>query len=100
MSNLAPTKRDVPVNSLPSRTGIGQWFRPYVTSTVGSKMLVAVTGLMLTGFLIAHMIGNLKIFAGPQAINDYAAFLKDLGPLLWVARIGLLTVFILHIYLA
>lgn len=100
MSNLAPTKREVPVNSLPSRTGLAAWFRPYVTSTVGSKMLVAVTGLLLTGFVIAHMIGNLKVFAGPDAINDYAAFLKSLGPLLWVARIGLLTVFVLHLFLA
>ncbi|MBX9677651.1 MAG: succinate dehydrogenase cytochrome b subunit [Gemmataceae bacterium] len=100
MSNLAPTKREVPVNSLASRTGLAAWFRPYVTSTVGSKMLVAVTGLMLTGFVLAHMIGNLKIFAGRTALNDYAAFLKSLGPLLWVARIGLLVVFALHIYLA
>jgi succinate dehydrogenase / fumarate reductase cytochrome b subunit len=100
MSNLAPTKREVPVNSLPSRTGLAAWFRPYVGSTVGTKMLVAVTGLMLTGFVIAHMIGNLKVFAGRTAINDYAAFLKSLGPLLWVARIGLLVVFLLHIFLA
>jgi succinate dehydrogenase / fumarate reductase cytochrome b subunit len=46
------------------------------------------------------LLGNLQLFAGQDAINSYAKFLKDLGPLLWIARIGLLTIFVLHIVLA
>lgn len=64
-------------------------------------MLVAITGLALSVFLVFHMIGNLKMFSGPESVNRYAHFLKhDLGALLWVARGGLLLLFILHLYLA
>ena len=58
---------------------------------------------MLTGFVIVHLIGNLQVlpaFGGRDAINAYAKFLKDQGPLLWIARGGLLTVFVLHIFFA
>ena len=74
------------------------WARTYLSSTVGAKVLVAITGLSLTLFVLFHMLGNLKIFFGPESINDYAHFLKhSLGAYLWIARIGLLTVFVLHI---
>lgn len=69
-------------------------------STIGAKAAVAVTGLFLVLFLIAHLVGNLLIFKGPDAINAYAKFLKDQGPLLWVARIGLLSIFVVHVALA
>jgi succinate dehydrogenase / fumarate reductase cytochrome b subunit len=71
---------------------------PALTS-VGTKMLIAVTGIALILFVLAHMIGNLQIFAGQVSLNVYAAKLKSLGPLLWIARIGLLCVFTLHICL-
>ena len=100
MSSLAPTKRDHPTNSLPSRTGLAAWFQPYLTSTVGQKVLVAVTGSMLIGFVVAHMLGNLQVFAGRDKLNEYAKTLKSFGPLLWVMRGGLLTVFLVHILLA
>jgi succinate dehydrogenase cytochrome b subunit len=100
MSSAAPTKRLYPTNTLPSRKGVTDWLRPFVTSSVGMKATTAVTGLLLTGFVIIHLIGNLKLFAGRDAINGYARFLKDQGPLLWVARGGLLTVFAVHVYLA
>jgi succinate dehydrogenase / fumarate reductase cytochrome b subunit len=74
--------------------------RQSVTSTVGSKFLVALTGLALTGFVYVHMAGNLLVFRGRVALNDYAQFLKDLGWLLWAARLGLLAVFVLHVWLA
>jgi succinate dehydrogenase / fumarate reductase cytochrome b subunit len=61
---------------------------------------VAITGLALTGFVLAHLSGNLLLFAGPEAFNQYAAGLKALGPLLWVARAGLLVMFVLHLTLA
>lgn len=70
-------------------------------SAVGSKILVALTGTGLVGFVVAHLIGNLKIFQGPDALNHYAYFLKhDLGALIWIARGGLLAVFVLHLALA
>ena len=71
---------------------------------VGKKVVMAVTGLVLVGFVIAHMLGNLKIFLGAEAIDAYAGFLRTMGEpmfpavaLLWVARIVLLTCVALHI---
>ena len=63
-------------------------------STVALKALMAVTGLILIGYLLAHMYGNLKIFAGPEAFNAYAHHLRILGePLLphalWIIRVVL-----------
>ena len=76
------------------------WAQTYLTSTVGAKVLVAITGLSLTLFVLFHMLGNLKIFFGAESINEYAHFLKhSLGAYLWIARIGLLTVFVLHVCL-
>jgi len=67
------------------------------SSSVGTKTVMALSGLGLVGFVIAHMIGNLQVFAGPEKLNAYAKTLKDLGPGLWVARLGLLGLFGLHI---
>jgi len=66
-------------------------------SSIGSKAAMAVTGLMLVGFLLGHLAGNMLIFKGPEAMNDYAEFLKNSTGLLWGARIGLLVVFGLHV---
>ena len=64
------------------------------------KYLMAITGAGLFGFIIAHLLGNLLVFAGPAALNEYAKKLHDLGPLLWVARLGLLAMAGLHIWSA
>lgn len=72
----------------------------FLGNGVGAKALVAVTGLLLTGFVLAHLSGNLLVFAGPEALNKYAASLHALGGLLWVARGGLIAVFIIHLGLA
>ncbi|MCA9450783.1 MAG: succinate dehydrogenase cytochrome b subunit, partial [Candidatus Omnitrophica bacterium] len=69
-------------------------------SSIIRKQIVAVTGLMLVGFLIAHLTGNFLLFAGPEAFNGYSKKLHDLGAILWVLRIGLLAAFLAHIYLA
>ncbi|MGQ0553388.1 MAG: succinate dehydrogenase cytochrome b subunit [Planctomycetota bacterium] len=69
-------------------------------SSLGRKILVALTGLGLLGFVLAHMLGNLQVFLGPEALNAYAENLKGLGPLLWVARIGLLALALTHVVLA
>lgn len=68
----------------------------YLRSSIGKKQLVAVSGLAMVLFLIAHLLGNLLVFLGPEAINSYAKKLHDLGPLLWVARLGLIATFIVH----
>ena len=66
-------------------------------STIGTKLVVAVTGVLLVLFVIGHMLGNLQIYLGPEAVNSYAAFLKSKPGPLWGIRLGLLAVFLLHI---
>lgn len=65
-------------------------------SQVGRKFLTGITGLLLVFFIIFHLLGNLAIFGEPNAMNEYSKFLHSLGPLLWIARIGLLIAFVLH----
>lgn len=74
-----------------------RFFITLLDSTVGQKVITAATGLGLVGFAVIHMLGNLQIFAGPTALNEYAAWLKSMGGLLWIARGGLLAIFVLHI---
>lgn len=75
----------------------------YTKSTVGKKTIVAVTGLLLVGFLFAHMLGNLQMFEGRgdtaelTKMNQYAALLKSEMSLLWTARLGLLAAAVTHI---
>ncbi len=75
------------------------WFVAYTRSSVGAKQVMAVTGLLLLLFAIAHMIGHLIMFGGPDAYNDYAHFLQTLGHgwIKWVIRGGLLALVIVHI---
>src|SRR4051794_20567806 len=70
-----------------------------VRSSLGKKYVMAVTGLVLVLFVIGHMLGNLLLFAGPDALNSYAKALKDKPALLWAARLGLLAAFLIHVYL-
>ena len=74
-------------------------FISFYKSSLGSKYLMAVTGVMLYGFLVAHLLGNLLIFSGnPEDINNYAVALKELPyGLLWIMRGGLVAIFLLHI---
>jgi succinate dehydrogenase / fumarate reductase cytochrome b subunit len=97
MSTTAPTKRQIVPNAIPSRQGLAEWAEPFVKSSVGGKYLVAVTGFILTAFVIVHMAGNLQVFLGPDAINAYAQSLKHNATLLWTGRIFLLAAFIIHI---
>jgi succinate dehydrogenase / fumarate reductase cytochrome b subunit len=68
-------------------------------TTVGKKALVAITGVILFGFVIGHLAGNLLLFGGPDAYNAYAAGLKGNLPLLWGVRITLLVSVVVHIAL-
>lgn len=70
-----------------------------VTSSIGAKVGMAVTGILLSLFVVGHLVGNLLIFKGREAMNDYAALLQGLGPWLWVIRSGLLAVFAAHVVL-
>src|SRR3712207_1692957 len=69
----------------------------FYRSTIGKKVIMAITGLLLVGFVIGHMLGHLQVFQSAQKYNDYAHFLQSLGGLLWLARIGLLVAAALHI---
>ena len=73
-------------------------------TVIGKKVVMAVTGIVLVGFVFAHMLGNLKIFSGPAEINTYSRFLRTVGEpelgygdALWLVRIVLLTCVTLHI---
>ncbi|MES2475688.1 MAG: succinate dehydrogenase cytochrome b subunit [Verrucomicrobiota bacterium] len=69
------------------------------SSSIGKKLIVALTGLVMVGFLFGHMTGNLLVFVGPDAFNTYAVFLHHLlhGAGIWIARIGLLVALVLHV---
>ena len=69
-------------------------------SNVGKKVVMAVTGLALFGFVIAHMLGNLQVYLGAEALNAYARTLRHYPAVLWAARIGLLVAVALHIWAA
>ena len=69
-------------------------------TTVGKKVVMALTGVVGVGYLVAHMLGNLQVFEGVEKINAYAALLKSNAALLWAARSVLMAAVILHIIAA
>jgi succinate dehydrogenase / fumarate reductase cytochrome b subunit len=76
-------------------------------SSIGKKTIMALTGLIGIGFVVMHMVGNLKVFLGAQAFNDYAHFLREFGEpvlpystVLWIIRLVLLGAVALHILAA
>lgn len=85
--------------------------RPFLldlySTAVGKKYVMGVTGIGLMGFVLFHMIGNLKMYQGAEALDSYAEFLKKLlyplapkGVILWLLRGGLITMVVLHIHAA
>jgi succinate dehydrogenase / fumarate reductase cytochrome b subunit len=78
-----------------STTGIALRFWD---STIGKKAVMAITGVVLAGFVAGHLLGNLQIFLGPERFNGYARTLKSLPELLWAVRITLLVSVALHIW--
>lgn len=72
----------------------------FYDTSIGKKYIMALTGLGLFLFVIVHMLGNLQIFLGQDAINSYGEYLKSKPALLWTARIGLLLLVVLHIVTA
>ena len=78
---------------------------PATRSTVALKYLMAVSGLIMIGYLLLHMYGNLKVFAGQEAFDEYAEHLRTFGEpilpyegLLWIVRVVLLAAILAHIY--
>lgn len=73
------------------------WVFHFIKSSVGAKVVMALSGLAMFGFLIGHIAGNLQIFLGQEAINAYAHFLKHNPEIVWPARLVLLASVSLHI---
>ena len=69
-------------------------------SSIGKKIVMALTGLILVGFLVSHMISNVLVFVDPAKLDHYGEWLRSFGALLWVARAGLLAAVLLHIVAA
>jgi succinate dehydrogenase / fumarate reductase cytochrome b subunit len=74
----------------------------FLGSTLGRKVVMAVTGIILFGFVVGHMIGNLQVFLGPEPLNAYGVFLREFlhGSGIWIARAVLLVSVVLHIWMA
>jgi len=73
-----------------------------LSSTIGRKAVMAASGLLLYGFVVGHMLGNLQIYLGPEAINAYGEFLQHFlhGQGIWIARFALLLAVALHVWAA
>ena len=72
------------------------WWR----SSVGKKAVMGATGLVLVGFILMHLLGNMLIFLGPDALNGYAEKLRHLGAMIWVVRGSLLAITVVHVRMA
>lgn len=92
MSTVAPSPAAVPRPASRSR------LRGLLRSSIGLKIIMAVTGVILSGFVLGHMAGNLQVFQGKEAIDAYARFLRVEPALLWAVRLGLLAAVALHIW--
>ena len=73
------------------------WLKQTLWSSIGKKLMMAVTGLFFCTFLVGHLAGNLTIYAGKDAFNAYAEHLHSLGPLVTAAELGLLVCAVIHI---
>jgi succinate dehydrogenase / fumarate reductase cytochrome b subunit len=83
------------------------WLGNFYRSAIGKKAVMAVTGVILFGWIFLHMVGNLKVYFGPEHYNEYAHFLKTMlmpavpeSGVLWLSRLVLLTAVIFHIHSA
>jgi succinate dehydrogenase / fumarate reductase cytochrome b subunit len=74
----------------------------FLASTIGRKVVMAATGVILVGFVIGHMLGNLQVYLGPAALDAYGALLREMlhGAGLWIVRAVLLLAVSLHIWAA
>lgn len=75
-------------------------FRNLFCSSLGKKYLMATSGAVMVLFVIGHLVGNLQVFLGPEAINRYGNFLQSSSEVLWPVRIILIAFIVLHIWAA
>lgn len=83
------------------------WFTDLYRSAVGKKAVMAASGIILFGFVLGHLLGNLKLYLGPEALNSYSRFLRTVGEplvpanvLLWAVRLLLIAAAALHVWAA
>jgi succinate dehydrogenase / fumarate reductase, cytochrome b subunit len=102
-----PGSAGVPVGGPPRPRRKPPFFITFYRSAIAKKWLMAISGIALLGFVLAHMIGNLKLFLGESHLNEYAEWLRDFGEpalprsfLLWTLRVGLILAFVVHIVAA
>jgi succinate dehydrogenase / fumarate reductase cytochrome b subunit len=93
-----------PAHPVPKEARTRPFIVEFYGSAIAKKWLMAITGIMLMGFVFAHMVGNLKMYLGAEHINSYADWLRTMGEpvfprtvLLWGMRIGLIAAFVIHI---
>src|SRR4051794_32765509 len=92
MQTVAPVPKAAPKELSSTRLG------RLLLSSIGLKLVMGVTGVILSGFVLGHMAGNLQIFQGQEAINAYGRLLRAEPALLWLVRLGLLAAVVLHIW--
>ncbi|MDM8550355.1 succinate dehydrogenase cytochrome b subunit [Desulfobacterales bacterium HSG2] len=73
------------------------WFTNTLGSSIGKKLMMAITGLCFCGFLVVHLIGNLTLYGGKDFFSAYVEHLHSYGPLVTVAELGLLALAIIHV---
>lgn len=97
---MTDSTASVIATSMPASRSAG--IAAFFTSSIGQKVVMAVTGIVLFGFVVGHMIGNLQVFLGPEALNHYGKFLREVvhGTGIWIVRGGLLIAVALHIWAA
>jgi len=93
--------------SPPSTERPAPWLLELYRTALGKKYVMAVTGILLMGYVFAHMLGNLKLYLGESDLNHYSEWLRDIAtPIvprtvaLWLMRTGLIAAFVLHIHAA
>jgi succinate dehydrogenase / fumarate reductase, cytochrome b subunit len=104
---MQPDQSSAPLRPVQPARRTWPWPLDLYQSAVGKKWAMAVTGVMLLGFVFAHMVGNLKVYLGPEAINHYGEWLRDIAVpalprtvFLWILRSGLIAAFAVHMHAA
>lgn len=99
--------RGGPMEVVRTRPRPHTWVLDFYRSAVGKKAVMAVTGIVILGFVLVHMLGNLKIYTGAEHLNAYGAYLRTIGEpilphtgFLWIMRSVLILSFALHIHAA
>jgi succinate dehydrogenase / fumarate reductase cytochrome b subunit len=95
--SVANELKNRPQRRPPSRHSAPSRLAAFYGATVGKKLVMAVSGVVLLVFVIGHLAGNLQIFLGADKLNEYAALLRRMPELLWLARAGLLVTLVAHV---